>query len=114
MSRPFRRLDPGDLEGLILFRIDDHALAVGVALQEVVADEADSQSVVIYSEEDEPFQITRVETPAEWIKAEYKKIDDPSQIVPSVGKPGQTQYKLTITVGGPDAKIGPIADKINI
>jgi hypothetical protein len=90
------------------------AFPAGFVRYNLLQGDADSQSLVIYSEEDDPFQITKIETPAEWIKAEYKKVDDPSQIVPSVGKPGQTQYKLTITVGGPDAKIGPIADKIHI
>src|SRR5205814_2246770 len=28
--------------------------------------------------------------------------------------PGQAQYRLDITVGGPDAKIGPLADKVHI
>ncbi|MGZ7039658.1 MAG: hypothetical protein ACXVJO_15895, partial [Thermoanaerobaculia bacterium] len=43
-----------------------------------------------------------------------KKITDPAQLAPNVGKAGQNQYRLDITVGGPDAKIGPLADRIHI
>jgi len=76
--------------------------------------ESDSQGVTLYSEEDEPFQIVKVEAPVDWIKVDYKKIDDPSQAAPNVGKAGQAQYKLNVTVGGPDAKVGPIAEKVHI
>ncbi|MDP9360220.1 MAG: DUF1573 domain-containing protein [Acidobacteriota bacterium] len=82
--------------------------------------EADSQTVTIYSEEDEPFQITKVETPpaetgkAEWVRASYEKITNEADRAPNVGKPGQDQYKVKITVGGPDIKQGPIADKVHI
>lgn len=76
--------------------------------------EADSQAVTLYSEEDEPFQITKVESPVDWIKVDYKKIDDPTQLAQGVGKKDQAQYKFNITVGGPDAKIGPIAEKVHI
>lgn len=76
--------------------------------------ETDSQVVTLYSEEDEPFQITKVESPSEWIKVDYAKIENPADVVANVGKPGQNQYRVTVTAGGPDAKIGPIADKIKI
>ena len=76
--------------------------------------DTDSQAVTLYSEEDEPFQIVKVESPVDWIKVDYKKIDDPSQLAQGVGKQGQAQYKFNITVGGPDAKIGPIAEKVKI
>ncbi len=69
--------------------------------------EASTQSVVLYSEEEKPFDIVKVETPADWIKASYAKITDPAQMVPGVGRAGQNQYRVDITVGGPDAKIGP-------
>jgi archaellum component FlaG (FlaF/FlaG flagellin family) len=89
------------------------AFPAGFVRYNLLQGDASSESVTLYSEEEEPFQITSIETPADWIKAEYKKVDDPSQIVPN-GKPGQNQYKLNITVGGPDAKLGPIADKIHV
>jgi hypothetical protein len=76
--------------------------------------DAETQSVTLYSEEDDPFQIVKVETPGDWVRASYKKIDDDSMRAPSVGKTGQAQYKLDITVGGPEAHIGPLADKVHI
>ncbi len=76
--------------------------------------ETDSQGVTLYSEEDEPFVIEKVESPVDWIKVDYKKIDDAAQLAPGVGKAGQAQYKFNVTVGGPDAKIGPIAEKVRI
>jgi len=76
--------------------------------------ETDSQGVTLYSEEDEPFEITKVETPVDWIKVDTRKIDDAGQLAPGVGRTGQAQYKLTISVGGNDAKVGPIAEKVRI
>lgn len=76
--------------------------------------DTDSQVVTLYSEEDEPFQITKVESPSEWIKVDYAKVENPADIVANVGKAGQNQYRVTVTAGGPDAKVGPIADKIKI
>ncbi len=76
--------------------------------------EAATQSVVLYSEEEAPFDIVKVATPADWIKVSYAKITDPAQLAPGVGRPGQNQYRVDITVGGADAKIGPLADKIYI
>jgi hypothetical protein len=76
--------------------------------------ETDAQAVTLYSEEDEPFQILKVESPVDWVKVDYKKVEDPTQLAPNVGKAGQAQYKLNITTGGADAKIGPIAEKIHI
>src|SRR5262249_6839704 len=48
-----------------------------------------------------------------WIKVAHHKLED-SERVPNVGKAGQAQYRVDITVGGPDAKIGPLADKVRI
>ncbi len=76
--------------------------------------EASKQSLVLYSEEDAPLEIVRVDVPSDWIRVDYSKITDPAQRAANVGRPGQNQYKFDITVGGPDAKIGPLADKIHI
>jgi len=72
-----------------------------------------TQSVTLYSEEDEPFEVKDVQVPGDWVKVAYHKLDD-SERVPNVGKAGQNQYRVDITVGGADAKIGPMADKIRI
>jgi len=76
--------------------------------------DTDVQTVTLYSEETEPFEIVKIESPQPWIKVDYKKIEDPTQIVQTVGRPGQTQYRVNITTGGPDAKIGPLAEKVHI
>ncbi len=76
--------------------------------------DAETQLVTLYSEEDEPFAITNVETPGDWAKVTYAKIEDPAQMAPGVGRPGQAQYKMAITVGGPEAKIGPLAEKVHV
>ncbi|HEX7421390.1 MAG TPA: DUF1573 domain-containing protein [Thermoanaerobaculia bacterium] len=76
--------------------------------------ETDVQTVTIYSEENEPFEIVRVESPQPWIKVDYKKIEDPAQILPAVGRPGQAQYRVNITAGGNDAKLGPLAEKVHV
>ncbi len=72
-----------------------------------------TQSVTLYSEEDQPFEITDVQVPGEWVKVTYKKLDE-SERVANLGKAGQNQYRVDITVGGPDAKIGPMADKVRL
>jgi Protein of unknown function (DUF1573) len=87
--------------------------------------EAATQSIVLYSEEQEPFDIVKIELPmvtgsdglpkpVDWMKVNYAKITDPAQFAPNVGRSGQSQYKLGITVGGPDARIGALADKIRV
>lgn len=73
--------------------------------------DVEAQSVTIYSEESEPFEIVRVETPQEWIKVDYKKLDEP---LPNVGRAGQNQYRLIFTVGGPEARIGPLAERVRV
>ena len=73
--------------------------------------DVEAQSVTLYSAETEPFQIVRIETPQEWIKVDYKKLDEP---VPGMGRQGQNQYRLIFTVGGPDARIGPLAEKVRV
>ncbi|HEX7150543.1 MAG TPA: DUF1573 domain-containing protein [Thermoanaerobaculia bacterium] len=75
--------------------------------------DAEVQAVTLYSEEDEPFEIVKVEAPAEWIKVDVKK-NEGADVIQTVGKKEQAQYKLNITVGGPDAKVGPLAEKIHI
>jgi hypothetical protein len=90
------------------------AFPAGFVRYNMLLGDAETQFITLYSEEDEPFAITKVETPGDWVKVTYAKIDDPAQMVPNVGRPGQAQYKLAITVGGPDAQIGPLADKIRV
>jgi len=96
------------------------AFPAGFVRFNLLQGDADSQTVTIYSDEDDPFQVTSVETPAPepgkdaWIKASYEKITNEADLAPNVGKPGQNQYKVKITVGGPDARVGPLAEKVRI
>jgi len=90
------------------------AYPAGFVRYNLLQGDASTQSLTLYSEEDDPFEIVKIDAPSEWVKVDYKKIEDPAQLASGVGKPGQAQYKVDITVGGPDAKIGPIADKIHI
>jgi hypothetical protein len=73
----------------------------------------EKQSVTIYSEEEEPLEIVAVNAPQDWIKVEPVKLAD-ADAVPQIGRKGQNQYRLDITVGGPDARVGPLAEKIHI
>ncbi|HEX8620215.1 MAG TPA: DUF1573 domain-containing protein, partial [Thermoanaerobaculia bacterium] len=75
--------------------------------------DVEKQSVTLYSEDEEPFEIVKIEAPQEWINVEVKKAEG-ADIVPKLGRAGQAQYKLNVTLGGPDAKIGPIAEKIRV
>ena len=90
------------------------AYPAGFVRYNLLQGDADTQTVTLYSEEDEPFQITKVDVPGDWVKVTYDQINKKEELAPNVGKSGQNQYKVNITVGGPDAKIGPLADKIHI
>lgn len=88
------------------------AYPAGFVRYNLLQGDAETQSVTLYSEEDDAFEIKDIKTPGDWVKVTSKKIEDPAQLAQGVGKAGQNQYRLDITVGGPDAKIGPLADKI--
>jgi hypothetical protein len=90
------------------------AYPAGFVRYNLLQGDAETQSITLYSEEEQPFEIVRVDTPGDWVKVVPKKISDPAQLAPGVGKAGQNQYRLDITVGGPDAKIGPLADRIHV
>lgn len=75
--------------------------------------DAEKQVVTIYSEETDPFEITKVEPTQPWIKVDYKKAEG-ADVMGGVGRPGQNQYRFEITVGGPEARIGPLAERVQI
>jgi len=89
------------------------AAPVGFVRYSLLQGDAQTQSVTLYSEEDEPFEITKIEVPGDYVKVTSTKIVDEKARV-EAGKAGQNQYKLDIAVGGPDAKVGPLADKIHV
>ncbi len=75
--------------------------------------EAEKQSVLLYSEETEPFEIVKIESPQDWIKVEALKAEG-EDARPKIGRDGQTQYRVDITVGGDDARVGPLAEKVHV
>jgi hypothetical protein len=91
--------------------VDAHP--AGFVRYNMIQGDAETQYITLYSEEKEPFEIVKIEAPQEWIKAEYKPVPKDA-LVPGVGRTGQNQYRLAVTVGGPDAKIGPLAEKIRV
>jgi hypothetical protein len=98
------------------------AFPAGFVRFNLLQGEAESQNVILYSEEEEPFAVTKVELPIDpttnepvkWVNATYEKIATDTDKAPNVGRPGQDQYKVKITVGGPEAKLGPLSDKVHI
>jgi hypothetical protein len=90
------------------------AFPAGFVRYNLLQGDADTQTVTLYSEEDDPFEVTKIETPGDWVKASFEKITNEAEKAPNVGRPGQNQYKVKITVGGPEAQIGPLAEKVRI
>src|SRR5204863_8523730 len=43
----------------------------------ILQGDSQTQGVVLYSEEDEPFQIKKIEAPADWVQASFRKIEKP-------------------------------------
>jgi len=72
-----------------------------------------TQSVVLYSAEEEEFQITKIEASADWVTVAFRKMEKREELIPNVGRPGQNQYRVDITAG-PAAKIGALAERVRI
>jgi hypothetical protein len=89
------------------------AYPAGFVRYNLLQGDADTQSFTIYSEEEEPLEILGIDVPGDYVKATYSKIEKAEDLA-KVGRQGQTQYKVNITVGGPSAPIGPLADKVRI
>jgi hypothetical protein len=88
------------------------AFPAGFLRFNMVQGDTAAQSVVIYSEEEAPFEIVRADVPGEHVKVEFKKAV--GEEIVKAGRPNQAQYIATVTYGGPSAKLGPIAEKIRI
>ena len=89
------------------------AYTAGFVRYNLLQGEAETQTVTLYSEETEPFEIVKIESPQPWIKVNQRKADAASALG-NLGRPGQAQYKLDIAVGGGEAKVGALAEKIKI
>ena len=88
------------------------AFPAGFVRFNMLQGDVDKQSLTIFSEDETPFEIVKVESPQDWIKVDYKKAEGSD--VQKIGRSGQNQYKVDITLGGPDVRIGPLAEKIHI
>jgi Protein of unknown function (DUF1573) len=89
------------------------AFPAGFVRYNMLQGDTEKQTVTLFSEDEAPFEILKVESPQDWIKVDYKKAEG-SDVKNALGRAGQNQYKFDITVGGPDARIGPLAEKIHI
>lgn len=89
------------------------AYPAGFVRYNILQGDTEKQSLTLYSEDETPFEIVKIESPQEWIKVESKKAEG-ADINKGVGRAGQNQYKLDITVGGPETRIGPLAEKIHV
>jgi hypothetical protein len=89
------------------------AYPAGFVRYNLLQGDSETQTLTLYSEETEPLEIVKIESPQPWIKVTPVKAEGAAALN-NIGRPGQVQYKLEIAVGGNDAKIGPIAEKIRI
>lgn len=92
------------------------AYPAGFVRYVMVQGDIQTQSIKLFSEEDEPFKIVSIEIPdaiKEYVKVTSKLIEEPTELVQG-GKQGQAQYKLDITLGGPTTQVGPLSEKIKI
>jgi len=86
------------------------AFPAGFLRYTILQGEQQTQSVTLYSEDEAPFEVLGVESPGNWVKVDYKKIENAADRV-DAGRKGQNQYKVDVTIG-PDAPVGPLIDKI--
>lgn len=89
------------------------AYPAGFVRYNILQGDTEKQTLTLYSEDETPFEIVKIETPQEWIKVDHRKAEG-NDINKGIGRAGQAQYKLDITVGGPETRIGPLAEKIHI
>lgn len=89
------------------------AYPAGYVRYNMLQGDTEKQTITLYSEDEEPFEIVKVDSPQDWIKVDVRKAEG-ADIVDKIGRKGQAQYKVDVTVGGPEAKLGPLAEKIRI
>ena len=89
------------------------AFPAGFLRYNIIQGDAEVKSVVLYTEETEPFEIVRAEVPGDYVKVDVVKVEDANRVA-AKGRPEQPQYRLDVTLGGPTAKVGPIAERIKV
>jgi hypothetical protein len=88
------------------------AYPAGFLRYTILQGEEQTQSVTLYSEDEAPFNIVDVQSPGDWVKVDWAKIDKDADRA-AVGRKGQNQYKVNVTIAA-DAPVGPLMDKILI
>jgi hypothetical protein len=89
------------------------ALPAGFIRYNLIEGDTDTQSFTLVSDEEAPFEITKVDVPGDYVKVAYAKIEKPEELL-KAGRTGQSQYHFNVTLGGVDAPVGPLAEKIRI
>ena len=89
------------------------ALPAGFIRYNIIQGDAEMQSFTLVSDEEAPFEITKVDVPGAYVKVNYAKIDKPEDLL-KAGRAGQNQYRFNVTLGGANAPIGPLAERIRI
>jgi len=89
------------------------ALPAGFVRYSLIQGDADTQSFTLVSDEEAPFEIPKVDVPGDYVKVTYARVEKPEELL-KAGRPGQSQYHFNVTVGGVDAPVGPLAEKIRI
>lgn len=89
------------------------AYPAGFLRYNVMHGDTQVQSFTLYSEDEEPFEIKKIEVPGPHVKATFAKIEKEEERV-KAGRPGQNQYRVDVTLGGPDIQTGPLAEKLKI
>jgi len=90
------------------------SLPTGFLRYNVLQGADQTQTVTLYSEEEQPFEIKGIDVPpGDFVKVNYTKVDKDTDRVPA-GKEGQTQYKVNVTLGGAKMQTGPLAEHVVI
>ncbi|MFZ2490324.1 MAG: DUF1573 domain-containing protein, partial [Thermoanaerobaculia bacterium] len=88
------------------------AFPAGFVRFNLLQGDVETQMITLYSEEEQPFEIVRIESPQPWIKTSFTKAT--GDAIVQAGRAGQNQYRVAFMVGANDAKEGPIAEKVRI
>lgn len=74
--------------------------------------ETATQSAILFSEEEAPFEIVDIVAP-EGVSVDVVKLENPEERADR-GRSGQNQYKILVTFAGTAKNRGPIAEKLKI
>jgi hypothetical protein len=89
------------------------ALPAGFIRYNIIQGDAEMQTFTLVSDEEAPFEITKVDVPGDYVKVAWTKVDKPEDLL-KAGRVGQNQYRFNVTLGGTNAPVGPLAERIRI